>query len=54
MIPVGFPSYYPKPRDVKPLEDLVHYGKFDQKRNYSENELMELLAKRKRAEIKAS
>jgi nitroreductase len=40
---VGHPSYYPKPRHVKPLEDLIHYEKYDPAKNRSEEEIREYI-----------
>jgi nitroreductase len=43
-IAVGTPTYYPKPRYVKPMDELVHYGKYDATKNRTEEEIQEYIA----------
>ncbi len=40
---VGWPSYYPKPRYVKPLEEFVHRGKYDPAKSRTEEEICEYI-----------
>lgn len=49
---VGYPSYYPKPRYVKPLEEVVHYEKYDQGKKRTEEEICEVIATRVRPGLK--
>ena len=49
---VGYPSYYPKPRYVKPLDELVHYEKYDQTKRRTEEEICEYIATRVRPSLK--
>jgi len=51
-MPVGFPAYYPKPRYVKHLKELVHYGKYDTDKNRTEEEICEYIATRIRTEMR--
>jgi len=36
---LGWPSYYPKPRYVKPLQEFVHRGKYDPAKGRTEKEI---------------
>jgi len=36
---VGRPAYYPKPRHVKPLEEIVHRGRYDPAKSRTEEEI---------------
>jgi len=49
---IGYPSYYPKPRYVKPVDELVHYGKFDSSKSRSEEEIREYIATHIRPQLK--
>ena len=40
---VGQPSYYPKPRYVKPLEEFVHRVKYDPAKSRTEEEICEYI-----------
>ena len=40
---VGWPSYYPKPRYMKPLEEFVHRGKYDPAKSRTEKEICEYI-----------
>jgi len=51
-MPVGFPTYYPKPRFVKPLEEVVHYDTFDPKKVKTEEEICTYIAKHIRPGLK--
>ncbi|MDP2645770.1 MAG: nitroreductase family protein [Desulfobacterales bacterium] len=42
-LPVGYPTYYPKPRYVKPLEELIHYGSYDAARNKTTQEIIDYI-----------
>lgn len=44
VLAVGYPSYYPKPRYVKPANELVHYERYDAGRSKSEEEIVEYVA----------
>lgn len=49
---VGYPSYYPKPRYVKPADELVHYEKYDSSKNRSEDEIRAYIATHIRPQLK--
>lgn len=51
-IAVGFPAYYPKPRYVKPLDELVHYGKYDPKKSRTEEEIRDYILTHIRPKLK--
>ena len=51
-MPVGFPTYYPKPRFVKPLEEVVHYDKYDQKKLKTEEDICTYIANHIRPALK--
>jgi nitroreductase len=51
-MPVGFPTYYPKPRYVKPLQELVHYGRYDPARGRTEEEIREYVVSKIRPQLK--
>lgn len=51
-MPLGFPTYYPKPRYVKPLQELVHYERYDPARHRTENDIREYVASRIRPQLK--
>ena len=42
-LPVGYPSYYPKPRYVKPLQELIHYGKYDAAKKRTKKEILDYI-----------
>lgn len=45
-IPLGYPTYYPKPRYVKPLEELVHYCKYDMNKYRTDKDIREFISER--------
>lgn len=49
---VGFPAYYPKPRYVKPLNELVHYGKYDPAKIRTEEEIRDYILTHIRPKLK--
>jgi len=49
---VGYPSSYPKPRYVKPLDELVHYEKYDQAKSRTEEEICEYIASHVRPKLR--
>jgi len=51
-MPLGFPTYYPKPRYVKPLEELVHYDRYDAARDRTEDEIRDYVISRIRPQLK--
>lgn len=51
-MPIGYPTYYPKPRYVKPLTEIVHYDKFDAKKQRSEKDICEYIAVHIRPSLK--
>jgi hypothetical protein len=52
VMPVGRPTYYPKPRYVKPLKEVVHQNKYDANRTRTESEICEYIAAHIRPELK--
>ncbi len=53
-MPVGYPTYYPKPRYVKPLDEIVHYDKFDVKRDRTEQQICEYIIAHMRPGLKVT
>jgi nitroreductase len=49
---VGYPSYYPKPRYVKPADELVHYEKYDSGKGRSEEDIRAYVANHIRPQLK--
>ena len=49
---VGWPSYYPKPRYIKPMEEFVHRGKYDPGKSRTQEEICEYIDAHMRPETK--
>lgn len=49
---VGYPEYYPKPRYVKPLKELVHFERYDSRRIRTEEEIREYISEHIRPKLK--
>jgi hypothetical protein len=43
-MPVGYPKYYPKPRHVKNLADIVHYETYDPQKRRTEEDICNYIA----------
>ena len=54
VMPIGRPTYYPKPRYVKPLEEIVHYEQYDTEKQKTEEEICEYIATHIRPGLKFS
>ena len=53
-MPVGYPTYYPKPRYVKSLDEIVHYEKYDLSKQKTEEEIRDYIAAHIRPGLKFS
>lgn len=51
-MPLGYPEYYPKPRYVKPLKELVHSEKYDADRVRTEEAIQEYIREHIRPKMK--
>ena len=49
---VGYPEYYPKPRYVKSLKELVHFERYDSRRSRTEEEILEYISEHIRPKLK--
>ena len=49
---VGYPEYYPKPRYVKPLKELVHCERYDSRRIRTEEEIREYISEHIRPKLR--
>ena len=53
-MPVGYPKYYPKPRHVKPLDEIVHYDRYDTTKRKTEEDICKYIALHIRPGLKFS
>jgi nitroreductase len=53
-MPVGYPRYYPKPRHVKNLTDIVHYETYDAGKRRTEEDICSYIAQHIRPGLKFS
>ena len=52
VVAVGHPTYYPKPRHVKDLDDVVHYGRYDAKKWRTDEEIRDYIVAHIRPSLK--
>ncbi|MFC1580357.1 nitroreductase family protein [Thermodesulfobacteriota bacterium] len=51
-MPLGYPEYYPKPRYVKSLKELVHFEKYDGARVRTEDDIQDYVREHIRPKMK--
>jgi nitroreductase len=53
-MPIGYPKYYPKPRHVKPLDQIIHYDHYDISKLKTEEDICKYIALHIRPGLKFS